>query len=156
MVRAPGQRAERLPPALVVRGAAEAAAALRIAGGRRVLLLSAPAAAGMLGAAGWRALVAQAAAAASLADPADALCCGAAPGHALGALREGCRMLVLDGACLAFGAVAAAAAETGAVLLPARPPALDLRGLDLRRPGGQAMLSHWLDAAPHDSAPAKG
>jgi hypothetical protein len=156
MVRAAGQRAQLLPPALVTRDAAEAAAALRLAGGRRVLLLSAPGAGGVLGPLGWQALVARAVAEAPGAEMADALCCGTAPGHALAALRAGCRILVLDGACPAFGAVAAAAAEAGATLLPARPPALDLRGLDLRKAGGQARLAHWLDAAPHDSARAKG
>lgn len=149
---AAGQRAAGLPPALVARGAAEAAAALRLAAGRPVLLLSAQGAAAWLGARGWRALVARAAAEAPGGPEADALCCGAAPGHALTALREGCRIVVLDGACPAFAAVEAAAAELGALLLPTRPPALDLRGLDLRRPGGQARLAHWLAGAPDDSA----
>jgi hypothetical protein len=148
---AAGQRAE-LPQAVVIRGAAEAVTALTLAGGRPVLLLSAPGAAAMLGAAGWRALVSHAAAAVPDARFADALCCGAAPGHALAALREGCRIVVLDGACPAFAAVASAAAEAGATLLAARPPALDLRGLDLRRPVAQAGIAQWLAASPDDSA----
>lgn len=120
-----------------------------------MLLLSAPGAAGFLGVAGWRALVARAAELAPGAPLEDALCCGAAPGLALAALRAGCRILVLDGACPAFAMVESAAAEVGARLLPARPPALDLRELDLARPAGQARIAHWLSAAPDDSGAIK-
>jgi hypothetical protein len=154
MQNAAGQR-ER-GPAVVVRGAAEAAAALRVAAGVPVLLLSAPGAAGFLGAAGWRALVARAESLVPGAPFEDALCCGDAPGLALAALRAGCGIVVLEGACPAFPAVAGAAAEAGATLLPARPPAFDLAGLDLLKPGGRAKLSDWLGAHPHDSAAAKG
>jgi hypothetical protein len=150
--RAKGVPADRLAPALVVRGLAGTVAALRLAEGRRATLLSAPGAAAWLGAAGWRALVAEIAAQAPEAPTTDLLCCGDAPGQALVALRAGCRALVLDGACPAFAQVEAAAAELGAVLLPARPPALDLAGLDLRRPGGALLLRRWLDQ--DDSAPA--
>jgi hypothetical protein len=152
MGRAGGQRA------LVSRSAAEAAAALRLAGTVPVLLLSAPGAAGSLGPAGWRALVQAACEAAPEAMVQDALCCGEAPGHALAALRAGCRLLVLDPACAGFAAVEEAAAECGASLLPERPPALDLHGLDLRKPGGRALLAQWLagdPAAPDDSGGAK-
>jgi hypothetical protein len=86
----------------------------------------------------------------------DALCCGEAPGHALAALRAGCRLLVLEGDCLAFPAVAASAAEIGARLLPARPPALDLAPLDLRRNSARIPLARWLAAHPHDSGAIKG
>lgn len=141
-----------MAPAIVVRGAGEAAAALRLAAGRRLLLLSAPGAAALIGAAGWRALVSRAASGLPDAGAEDALCCGAAPGLALAALREGCRIVVLEGACPAFDAVESAAAELGASLLPARPPALDLRGLDLCRPAAQVRLAQWLTAAPDDSA----
>jgi len=154
MGRAAGQRAGRPAPAVVVRGAAEAAAALRLAEGRPLRLLSAPGAAAGLGAAGWRALVAEAAALVPGARFDDLLCCGAAPGHALVALRAGCRRLILDAGCPAFAQVAGAASELGAVLLPARPAALDLAGLDLRRPGGARLLRRWLDQ--DDSAPASG
>jgi hypothetical protein len=129
----------------VVRSAAEGRAAIAVAGTGRLLLLSAPGAAGFLGPGAWRALVA--AAGGSL----DALCCGDAAGDALAALREGCRILVLDGALPAFATVAGAAAETGALLLPARPAALDLRELDLRRPAARARLADWL-ARAHDTA----
>jgi hypothetical protein len=135
----------RLPPALVVRAAAEARAALAVAGPGRALLLSAPGAAGFLGPLSWRALVEAAG------DAPDALCCGDAAGDALAALRAGCRILVLDGALPGFATLAGAAAEVGALLLPARPPALDLRELDLRRPAARAKLADWL-AQPHDTA----
>jgi len=156
MSEAPGQRPSTFAPALVVRSAAEAAAALALAGGRRVLLLSAPGAAGFLGAAGWQALLDATAVAAPGAPFEDALCCADAPGLALAALRAGCRGLVLDAARPAFAQVAGAAAELGAALLPARPAALDLGELDLRTPRGQRRLAAWLAAAPHDSGPAPG
>lgn len=130
---------------MVVRSAAEARGAVDVAGRGLVLLLSAPGAAGFLGPGAWRALV-QAAG-----DAPDALCCGDAAGDALAALRAGCRILVLDHRLPAFATMAAAAAEAGALLLPARPPALDLRELDLGRPGGRAKLADWL-ARAHDTA----
>lgn len=154
MGKAAGQRATA--PAVLVRSTAEAVAVLRGAAGRRVLLLSAPGAAGALGPLGWRALAAAAGAACPGAPFDDALCCAAAPGQALAALRAGCAILVLEEACPAFAAIAGAAAEAGALLLPARPAALDLAGLDLRRAGARARLLDWLDTAPHDSTPANG
>ena len=154
MSDAPGQRQAALAPALVVRDAAEATAALALAQGRDVLLLSAPGAVGFLGAGGWRALVAAAAQGAPGAPFRDALCCAAAPGLALAALRAGCRMLVLDGACAAFGQVADAAASVGATLLPARAAALDRSALDLGVPHGRRILAAWLTPRPDDSGHA--
>jgi class I fructose-bisphosphate aldolase len=145
MRNAAGQRASG--PAVVVRSAAEATAVLEVAGGMRPLLLSAPGAAGVLGPRGWRALIARAARAAPGVAFEDALCCGAAPGHALAALRAGCRLLVLAD-CPGFAAVAGAAAEAGALLWRERPEALDLATLDLRKPGGRARIAQWLAAAP--------
>jgi len=154
MSDASGQRPAALAPALVVRDAAEATAALALSGSREVLLLSAPGAAGFLGAGGWRALVAAAARQAPGAPFRDALCCAAAPGLALAALRAGCRLLVLDGACDAFGQVAGAASQLGATLLPARPAALDLSALDLAAPHGRRILAAWLIRRPDDSGRA--
>lgn len=133
-------------PAVVVYEAAGAAAALALAGPRGVLLLSAPGAAGLLGAPWFLGLAAEAAARVPPPLPPwqAALDCADAPGHALAALRAGARLLVLDPACPAFAAVAAAAAEVGAALLPARPPALDLRGIDPARPAGRARIAAWL------------
>jgi hypothetical protein len=141
---------------VIAHEAEQAAEALRLAAGRPIALLSAEGAGGVLGAAGWRALLAEAARRVPGAPFADLLCCGDAPGHALAALRAGCRSVVLDGACPAYAAVAAAAAEGGARLLPARPPALDLAGLDLGREGGRRRLAQWLAATPDDSAAADG
>ena len=154
MSDAPGQRQAGLAPALVVRDAAQAAAALALAQGREVLLLSAPGAAAFLGAGGWRALVAAAARDAPGAPFRDALCCAAAPGLALAALRAGCRLLVLERACTAFGQVADAADSVGATLLPARPAALDLSALDLGVPHGRRILAAWLTPRPDDSGRA--
>ena len=135
-------------PAVVVTAAEGATEALRLAAGRRLLLLSAEGAGGFLGPRGWRALVAYIAAHAPGACFEDALCCGDAPGHALAALRAGCRIVVLDAAAPAFPAVAEAARGGGATLLPARPPALDLRVLDLRRDAARAHFLRWLAAHP--------
>ena len=144
-------RAAAAAPAVVVHDAAGARAARALAGPRGVLLLSGPGAAGSLGAAWFLALVrrAEAGVGPSGAPPHwAALDCADAPGPALAALRAGARLLVLDPACPAFGAVAAAAAEVGAEVWPARPaPALDLRDLDLRRPAARARLAAWLGRA---------
>ncbi|MBL6454412.1 hypothetical protein JMJ55_03685 [Belnapia sp. T6] len=134
-------------PAVVVQDAAGAALALALAGPRGVLLLSAPGAAENLGAA-WFAAILEAAAAANPGVPhRGALDCSAAPGHALVALRLGLRLLVLDPRCPAYPAIAGAAAECGAELWPARPPALVLARLDLRRLGARNKLAQWLCAA---------
>jgi hypothetical protein len=130
------------PRAVTVHGLAEARAALAAAGPRGVLLLSAPGAGGYAGAAWFLGVVA---AAAKPGVPLHAaLDCADAAGTALAALRAGARLVVLDGACPGFAAVASAAAEIGAVLLPARPPSLDLAGLDLRRRDDLARLAAWL------------
>ncbi|WP_149538218.1 hypothetical protein [Siccirubricoccus phaeus] len=133
-----------LPPAVVVHATAEAAAALAHAGPAGATLLSAPGAAGSLGPAWFLALVAGAAAAHPAVPHLALLDCAEAPGQALAALRAGLPALVLDPTCAAFPALAAAAAECGALLLPERPSALDLGRLDLRRPGGRGLLAQWL------------
>ncbi|MGK7862678.1 hypothetical protein [Falsiroseomonas sp. E2-1-a4] len=135
-----------LPPAITIRSAGTLRAVMEWVPAGAALLLSAPGAAGFLGPGAWRALVALAP------GYPDALCCGDAAGDALAALRAGCRVLVLEDACPAFAAVAGAAAEVGAVLLPARPAALELDVIDLRRPAGRSRLADWL-AGQHDTAP---
>lgn len=134
-------------PAVVVHGLAEAAAALGLAGPRGVLLLSAPGAAGSLGPGWFLAIVAAAAAAHPGVPHRAALDCADAPGPALAALRAGLRLLVLDPGCPAFAAVAGAAAACGAEIWPARPAALDLGRLDLRKSGGWNKLAGWLRPA---------
>jgi hypothetical protein len=127
-------------PCVVVHGLAHARAALRP--GYPVVLLSAPAAAGNAGCLWWRELVAAARALHPATPALDVLDCGAAPGHAMAALRVGQRLLRLDPACPAFAAVAAAAAGWGAHVLAERPPALDLGGR-----GAGWRLAGWLAGA---------
>jgi hypothetical protein len=73
--------------------------------------------------------------------------CGMAAGHALAALRAGCRMLVLT-PCPASAALAGAAAEVGALLLPHRPPSLDMAGLRAGTEYAAARLRAWLAVGP--------
>ncbi len=126
-----------LPPAVVVHGLADAQRALRV--GRPVTLLSAPGAALFAGCLWWRELVAAARAAHPATPAQDVLDCGDAPGQAMAALRAGQRLLILDPACPAFGAVRSAAATLGAIVLAGRPPALDLADPTARR-----RLARWL------------
>ncbi|MBP0446174.1 hypothetical protein J8J14_15475 [Roseomonas sp. SSH11] len=133
-------------PAIRFRSEAEAAAALSLAPPGGVFLISAPGAAAWPGARVVAAMVARAAAAHPGAQHEAALDCGSAPGLALDALRQGWRILVLDPAHPSFPAVRAAAEEVRATLLPAAPEALDLSRLDLRRPGGLALLARHLTA----------
>jgi len=128
-------------PAVTVHGLAHALAAL--APGRGVTLLSAPGAAAYAGCGWWRALVAQARAQHPGTAADDILDCGEAAGRAMEALRIGQRLLILDPACTAYAAVAAAAVECGAVLLDRRPAALDLAA-----PGAARRLAAWLGARP--------
>jgi hypothetical protein len=155
--RQPPPHPAEAAPAVVVHAAEQAAAALAAAAGPcGVLLLSAPGAAGSLGAAWFLALVARAAAEVPGRRHWAALDCGDAPGHALAAIRAGVRLLILSPACPAFPGVQAAAAEADATLWPARPSALDLAGLDLRREGGRRRLADWLAGAPGDNPPTLG
>jgi len=66
--------------------------------------------------------------------------CGAAPGHALGALREGVRLVRLDGPPALRRKIAGIAAKMGARLDDDPAPALDLAALD--DPAGA--LAAWL------------
>jgi hypothetical protein len=136
---------------VVVHNAAQAAAALAAAGPDGVVLLSAPGAAASLGPAWFRALAAAAAASRPGVPHWAVLDCGNAPGLALAALRGGFRTLVLDAACPAFARVSALATAAGGVVLAARPAALDLSRIDLRRPGGLDMLAQWLRCTPDDT-----
>jgi hypothetical protein len=124
-------------PAVIVHGRADAEAALQP--GLAVTLLSAPGAALYAGCLWWRALI-DAATSAFPATPAtDILDCADAPGRAMAALRSGQRALILDPACPAYATVVAAAATVNAVVLPARPEALDLG-----TPGALRCLEPWL------------
>ena len=122
---------------LVVHGLDHVRAALRP--GRPVILLSAPGAALFAGCLWWRRIIELGRAEFPNAVLNDVLDCADAPGHAMAALRVGQLRLVLDPACPAFPAVAAAAATLGAAVLPSRPPALDLAD-----PGAVRILAGWL------------
>ena len=130
-------------PGVTVHSLAQAEAALAAAGPRGVMLLSAPGAGGF--APDWFLALAAGAARRHPAVPCEvAIDCADAAGSALAALRAGARVVVLDGACPSFAAVAAAAEEAGARLLPARPASLDLGAIDLRRRAGAARLAAWV------------
>lgn len=131
-------------PAVVVHALHQAQAALAAAGPRGVLLLSAPGAGGFAGPGWFLALVAEARRLHADVRCTAALDCADAPGSALAALRAGVRVIVLDGNSPAFGAVAAAAAEWGAAVLPVRPPAFDLGRADPARRDDRARLAAWL------------
>lgn len=136
------------PPAVIVHGRADAAAAL--APGRAVTLLSAPGAALFAGAGWWRALVEQALedrAEASRSVPVhDILDCADDASQALAALRLGQRWLVLQPDAPGFAAAAAIATARGGGVLAAAPPALDLA-----QPSARERLDGWLAGAARDA-----
>lgn len=139
---------------MVVHALHQAEAALAAAGPQGVLLLSAAGAGRFAGPAWFLAMTAEAAGRRPGVISAAALDCGDAPGAALTALRAGARIIVLDGRCPSFAAVAAAAGESGATLLPRRPDALDLGRLDLRRRDDRARIAAWC-AMKAPQAPAR-
>jgi hypothetical protein len=122
-------------PAVTIHGLDHARMAL--APGRGVLLLSAPGAALYAGCGWWQALMVAARAEFPATPMADLLDCADAPGRAMEALRIGVRGIVLDPACPAFAAVVAAAGD--AIVLPHRPPSLDLA-----ERGASRRLAAWL------------
>ncbi|MBN8906495.1 MAG: hypothetical protein J0H99_07690, partial [Rhodospirillales bacterium] len=75
----------------------------------------------------------------------DLLDCGAAPAHALEAMRIGLRGIVLQRTAPGWERVAAIAVETGVRLLSDRPSSLDLavRGAERR-------LAAWVADEPDD------
>jgi hypothetical protein len=119
------------PPAVIVHGLADARTALAPA--RPVTLLSAPGAASYAGCLWWAALMRAVGQKFSLLD------CGDAPGRAVEALRLGLPGIVLSCEAAIFAAVAGIAAERGAVLLTAPPPALDMGAR-----GAERRLMDWL------------
>lgn len=126
-----------LAPAVVVHGIADSRVAL--AEGLPVTLLSARGAALYAGIGFWRALVAQARTEAPDIPVADILDCADAAGQALAALRLDQQILVLEPDAPGRPAVAAIADASGAILLEARPPSLDLA-----RPDAARRLRAWL------------
>jgi hypothetical protein len=124
--------------AIVIHGLQHALAALRP--GLPVILLSAPDAGAFAGSGWWRALIDAAIAAHPDTPCSDILDCGAAPGAAMAALRQGQRRLILSADCPAYPAVSAAAAVCGAQVLAVRPTALDLA-----QPGAEGLLKAYLE-----------
>lgn len=124
-------------PAVVVRGLAEARAAL--APGRPVTLLSAPGAALHAGCGWWRALVLAAREAHPDVPCLDILDCADATGMALAALRIGVSRLVLWPSAPGRDAAVAIAAAQGGFVLAAPPPL---------RPGGPPRRPACPPAAP--------
>jgi hypothetical protein len=128
-----------LPPAVIVRGRAEAEAVLAAAAGRAVLLLSPPEAARVLGPGWWLAMLAAAEAAHPGSAVTGVLDCGASAGLAQAALAAGARGLVFTGPAAQAARLASVAASSGALMLRARPEALAIGAY-----GGLRKLPAWL------------
>jgi len=118
------------------RAALAAAAALRVP----VELVSARAAAGYAGPMWFLEVVRAARAEFPKANATAVLDCGDAPGHALAALRAGCRAIRFEGRGALRAKIAAIAKQSGAVLREGRAPALDL----LAEPDPAAACRAWL------------
>lgn len=136
-------------PAVVIHGLADARQVLVL--GRPVTLLSAPGAAAFAGGGWWGALIQRARSEHSDVAMDDILDCADASGLALGALRIGQRLIVLDPNAQGHAAVVAAAASLGCQVLTARPPALDMADRTVPR-----RLHDWLHVrtTPGDSRDA--
>ena len=118
--------------AVIVHDRAHALAALAAAreAGVPVTLLSAPGAAASLGAAVFQAMIADARAGYTDVAAAAVLDCGAHPGLALAALRQGVEAVVFDGPGATAAKIADIAGRSGATLYRRPPPALDLAEAD--------------------------
>ncbi len=125
-----------LPPPVTVHGIAHARMALEP--GLPVTLVSGPAA-GLYAGAGWWSALIGLASAESARQVASLLDCADAPGAAMAALRIRLPGIILDNTCPVFAAVAAVAREQAAIVLPHRPPSLDLA-----QPGAAYRLAEWL------------
>jgi hypothetical protein len=126
---------------VIVHGLAHVRAAL--APGLAVTLLSAPGAALYAGCGFWRALMERARQEFPDVAMMDVLDCADGSGQALGALRIGQRLLVLERSAPGWDAVAAIATKLGGRVLAAPPPAIDLA-----RRGAERRLTSWLHNPP--------
>jgi hypothetical protein len=124
-------------PAVVVHSLSHARAVL--APGQPVTLLSARGAALYAGAAWWLALVKRARFENAAVALEDILDCADASGLALGALRLGQGIIILETEAPGRASVAAIAASLGCEALTLRPPALDMS-----IPGEARRLHDWL------------
>ncbi len=136
-----------MPPAIRIHSLAAARVALGVARAlsRPVELVSAKAASGFAGPLWWAEVIAIARA--EFADVAfDAtLDCADAAGDALGALRSGVTRLAFSGRADVAAKLRAIAAQLGAEVLDAIPPALDLHGI----PDPALAARVWLREEPH-------
>jgi hypothetical protein len=126
-----------LPPAIVVRGLADARTAL--GPGRPVTLLSARGAAMFAGVLFWQALM-DAAGLHERPDCVDVLDCADGSGRALEGLRLNQRLLILEPGSVGAADIAERAVRQGSLVLTRRPAALDLA-----ERGAQRRLAAWLD-----------
>lgn len=110
-----------LPPAVIVRGVADASAVRAAASGRPVLLLSPPEAR-LLGPCWWVAMLAEAGAG----GMANAFDCADEAGTAQAALAAGAGGIVFTGPEAIAARLASLAARQGALFLAKAPPALDM------------------------------
>jgi hypothetical protein len=140
--------ADALPdsgPAFVVHALAHVRAALAAAAARGspVTLLSAPGAGGFAGAGWFMGVIDQARAAHPQVTLSALLDCGDRPGFVLAALRQGVPGVIFTGPAATAVRLADIAAQQGARLLTARPPACDL--LDAVDP--ERACRAWLDVS---------
>lgn len=120
-----------MTPAIRVHSLADARHALGAARelARPVMLVSGPGAAWYAGAGWWRALLDHADAEFPDVEFDSVLDCSGAPGYALASLREGVPCIAFSGHADAAVRLKAIAAQLGARVLDALPPALELDGL---------------------------
>lgn len=146
VVRGMGKRSETSGRVVIVHSLEHARAAVAAAAalGVPVTLLSAPGAAAYAGAGWFLKVVARALGEHPQVRAAAVLDCGGAPGHALGALRQGLRAIRFTGPPATTARIAAIARQYGAVLYKGSGPALDL----LTEPDPQAACRKWLARAP--------
>ena len=131
--------------AIIVHSLAHARAAVRAAAvhGVAVTLLSGPGAAGYAGPEWFRELIAAATAEHPAAQVTAVLDCGAAPGHALAALRAGLKAIRVEADPAVGKRIAELAAQHGARVAPAA----DGDALDLAAAVDPDAACHaWLDA----------
>lgn len=121
----PSENPAPLPPAIVVHGLPQALAALAAAAelGMAVTLISASDAAGYAGPGWFRAVIERACAEYPDVEAVAVLDCGDSPGLALAALRDGAKLIRFAGGTAAK--IADIAAQYGAAVIEARPPAFD-------------------------------
>jgi fructose/tagatose bisphosphate aldolase len=128
--------------AIRVHSAADACAALRAAASLNlpVTLISAPAAAGYAGASYFAALIALARAEVPDVAVTEVLDCGEAPGHVLGALRQGLKRVRFCGDRDTAAKLAAIAKAQDATVITEDVPALDLARVE----DAEAACRTWL------------